>query len=129
MSQWTPSSKIAVRDAGARGRGVFALRDLAEGELVEEVLVIPLSAAEAAGARERGGVLEDYLFAWDLEDESWAYAVATGCAPLYNHSATPNVSLARDFSAKVLRFFALRPVRAGEELCFDYDCPLWFEPA
>jgi SET domain-containing protein len=127
MNELVHSAKVVVRSAGPRGRGVFATRDLVPDELVEEVLVLPISESEAAAARAGGGVLEDYLFAWVPDDPTRALAVGTGFAPFYNHSPHPNVSLRRDVEGRRLRFVAIRPVQAGEELLFDYDCPLWFD--
>jgi hypothetical protein len=71
--------------------------------------------------------LKDYYFAWD--DKS--VAIVLGYGALYNHSNNPNADVEYLFEEQRLNFVALRDVRRGEEICFDYrtdEMPeLWFD--
>jgi uncharacterized protein len=117
---------IRVAHSSGAGKGVFATRDFATGDVIEicPVLVIPFPDAEGVLA----SLLGDYAYGWD---EDRAIAVALGCGSLYNH-ATPNNA---DYAAEDddhLVIYAKAPIATGEEILIDYtgggDKPLWFTP-
>ena len=120
-----PPSAVEVRPAGERGRGVFAARDLAAGEVVERAAVLVLPAAEASAVQET--VLGSYVFGW--RD---SVAVGLGFASLYNHAWDPNLDYFRRFDEVCLEFVARRAITAGEELTISYTSgnphrsDLWF---
>lgn len=122
---------VEVRSAGAKGRGVFALQDIAVGELIERAPVIPVSEAEI----DPNTTLAHYVFEWggEVAGEGTGLAVALGYASLYNHSYTPNSRYDRDYGTTELVVMAIRPIKAGEEITFNYNGvpdrmdPLWFE--
>lgn len=124
----TPSSRIKLKKMKEKGWGVFASAPFLAGEVVEECPVYVLEPADSSAVEKSGGDLVHYLFTWGQDGRQDQCAIAFGYASLYNHSSTPNVCLARDPERKVLRFVALRNVRAEEELCYDYAIPLWFKP-
>ena len=87
-----PSSPAGLRigETPARGRGVFAARRFAAGEVIERAPVIVFSRAivqPLAGTR-----LDDYWFWWDETHN----CLGLGCASLYNHAAPANARFARD---------------------------------
>jgi SET domain-containing protein len=47
---------------------------------------------------------------------------------IYNHSSNPNVELEDGPDPDTMSVIALRDIKAGEELTYDYDTDLWFEP-
>jgi hypothetical protein len=108
-----PPSGIEVRPAGARGRGVFAARDFAAGEVVERAPVLVLPASEAPAAQET--VLGSYVFGW--RD---SVAVGLGLASLYNHAWEPNLDYFRRLDEGCLEFVTRRAVSVGEELTINY---------
>lgn len=119
---------LEIRDAGARGRGVFAARDIPEGALIEEcpVIVVPEEQVEALGET----VLGDYYFRWGgTGDEA---AIALGFGSLYNHSDAPNAMYVRQREARLLVFFAVKAIAAGDEILVSYNggfgdrSPVWF---
>lgn len=120
---------IAVRDAGPRGRGVFATRDFEEGETIEDCPVIEVPEAELPALAST--VLSSYFFQWGgTGDEG---AVALGYGSLYNHTNDPNAMYVRKRAHKLLSFVALRPIAAGEEITVSYHggfgqrTKVWFE--
>jgi len=115
------------------GRGVAALRQIRSGELIERspVIVIPESDRAAVDASTVGM----HIFMWehgttgeDLYSGRGRAAVVLGFASLLNHSAEPNCRLVRHIDALAMDVIALRDIPAGEELRFDYNMTLWFEP-
>lgn len=120
---------IAVRDAGPRGRGVFATRDFEEGETIEDCPVIEVPEAELPALAST--ILSSYFFQWGgTGDEG---AVALGYGSLYNHTNEPNAMYVRKRELKLLSFVALRPIAAGEEITVSYHggfgqrTKVWFE--
>jgi hypothetical protein len=53
--------------------------------------------------------------------------IAFGPINLLNHSGKPNVLLTRDRKNMLIKMYAGRNLKSGEELVVDYDCDLWFE--
>ena len=69
-----------------KGRGVFARRPIAAGEVFETAPVLVVPAAEWSSIEKT--VFFDYTFEWGWEGET--AAIALGYGSLYNHSYTPN---------------------------------------
>ena len=75
--------------------------------------------------------LFDYYFTWGGEGEKTA--VALGYGSIYNHSYSANADHANDHTANVIRIYAHRDIRKGEEITINYggqaDChdPVWFD--
>jgi SET domain-containing protein len=46
---------------------------------------------------------------------------------MFNHKRTPNVAWERDIPLQSIRYFALRDIAEGEELCISYGPKLWFK--
>jgi SET domain-containing protein len=110
----TPNSGLEVR-RGRRGRGVFATRGFAEGELIETCPTVQLADAEVTGR------LGDYVYT-SVKDGD--VLIVLGYGMLYNHAARPNVEYVQD-EPSTMRFVALRDVSAGEELTIDYGEEWW----
>lgn len=113
---------VRVAKAPGRGRGVFAMRAIEPGEVIEVCPVVPLSRACGLSMPQS---FEDYIYHWDGDNEAAAFAAAGGYGSFYNHSSQPNAGLEYDFEDNELTFRALRPIAAGEEVRFDYG-DIWF---
>jgi len=120
---------VEVRDAGPRGRGVFATRAFEEGETVEDCPVIEVPEAELPALAST--ILASYFFQWGgTGDEG---AVALGYGSLYNHTNTPNAMYVRKRELRLISFVAVRPIAAGEEITVSYHggfgqrTKVWFE--
>ena len=118
--------KIACVKVSGKGRGIVATAAIAAGEVIERSPVLPLALADS----EVPG-LSDYAMAWeenlDDGDPAKACCIGLGYLVIYNHCATPNVSLDHHYDSNEISVIALRDIAAGEELCYDYAVPLWFE--
>jgi hypothetical protein len=121
---------LSVRPSLEKGRGVFAERDFAEGELVERCPTLLFPPEQRLPIR--ATLLEDYFFNWfPVED---VVALPVGYAMLYNHSPSPDVAYhCRPEAGNVMDFVALRPIAAGQEVTDNYGehaadrTPMWFE--
>ena len=95
---------VEVAAAGAKGHGVFAVREFVRGETV-----IAGRAIGYPARRTRMSVQVD-----------WARHVEMDApATLLNHSCAPNLGV-RENEWRAYDFVALRDILAGEELAFDY---------
>lgn len=54
-------------------------------------------------------------------------ALALGLGSMFNHMRIPNVAWERDTLMQVIRYFTLRDIERGEELCISYGSKLWFQ--
>jgi SET domain-containing protein len=105
-----------------KGRGVFARRDIKKGEVLEIAPVIPM----ASKAVMPGETPDGYLLMWQDDVKGQEHALVLGYVMLYNHSDTPNIGMTSDFDAQTITVTALRPIKCGEELAWDYSCEIWF---
>lgn len=125
LTQTPPT--LEVRAVPGKGRGVFAAREIAEGEILDEAHVLLLSAEDSE--RLEATPLGHHYFHWDgEEDDGWQGAVALGIVSLVNHSANANAGVWQDYERQLLILEALRPIAAGEEIVIDYEIDLWFDP-
>jgi hypothetical protein len=120
---------VYLADTGtAKGRGVFARRDFAAGELVEECPVLLLSVPFWVLPQE----IQRVVFNWGaLARIAAGDAVALGYGSMYNHDNPANLTYQADPGKLTLKFIAVRPIRAGEELTINYNSlgggPTWDE--
>jgi hypothetical protein len=106
------------------GRGVFATRAIARGEVIEAcpMLVVDDEQGEALAIGAEG-----YVFGWG----DGATALALGYGSLYNHSFTPNATTLETPDELVVT--ALDDIAADEEIFINYtgtgtdSGDLWFD--
>jgi SET domain-containing protein len=99
---------VEVRDAGSKGRGVFARRAFAQGEFLfrrRHSRVLRSDGLDQASEWDR-------LHLCELGFDRFAVLAPPGC--YLNHSCDPN---AMRHGVKV---FAWRPIAAGDEITIDY---------
>jgi SET domain-containing protein len=122
---------LSVRPSPGKGRGVFAERRFAQGELIERAPVLVLPPADQAHVAQTR--LDDYCYAWGESRE--LLALALGYGSLYNHAFAPNALYQRQPELDALDFIALRDIEPGEEITINYNgrpddpTPLWFSEA
>ena len=111
--------RIAVRSSGIHGRGVFARRPLREDETVCEYKGEIISEAEVARRYPENMQGLNHTFIFGIAHDHNIDGGAKGnIARWINHSCEPNC----DTYEKDKRMFirAIRDIRPGEELSYDY---------
>ena len=112
--------KITVKDSPLHGLGVFALVEIAEGEVIELCPYIVIDDDDLADDNR----LNDYLFS--SPDQEGDYLVVLGCAMMYNHDDKPNAEWEiDDDDNRFIRFTALRSIKVGEEITQNYGADYW----
>jgi SET domain-containing protein len=110
---------VIVRRSRIQGRGVFATRDIAEGELIIEYSGALITHADADAQCEDEAMRRHHTFLFAIDDH---YVVDGGCggndARYINHSCEPNCESV--ISHRRVFIHAVRDVQAGEELLYDY---------
>ena len=111
--------RIQVRRSGVHGKGVFALQDLAEGEVLIEYVGEIITWKEALRRHPHDPQDPNHTFYFHIDDGRVIDALYGGNASRWiNHSCNPNCE-ADEVEGRVF-IKALRPIRAGEELSYDY---------
>ncbi len=108
---------ITYRDTASAGRGVFACRQIAQGEIIERapVIVIPPGDLDLIDKT----ILNSYYFLWGRDGASGA--IALGVGSLFNHSANPNADYRKRFAEQIIEFIAIREIQDGEEISINYN--------
>jgi SET domain-containing protein len=115
---WPIPAKWAT---AAKGRGVFALRDIHKGETVERCWVMPIPVAESK-ATLTIPTINRYLFPWTDGQR----AMLSGEGLLYNFDSIdatkrpPNMECVLRRGISAVEFRSLRDIRMDEELTWDY---------
>jgi uncharacterized protein len=111
--------RIQVRRSGVHGRGVYALRPLAEGETVIEYLGEVISWKEALRRHPTNPDDPNHTFFFHLDDRHVIDAGVGGNAARWiNHACAPNCEADEQDGRVFIK--ALRKIKAGEELFYDY---------
>ncbi len=111
--------RIQVRRSGVHGRGVFALCEIAEGEALIEYVGEIISWEEAQRRHPHDPSDPNHTFYFHVDDGRVIDALHGGNASRWiNHSCDANC-MADEENGRVF-IKALRNIRAGEELNYDY---------
>jgi SET domain-containing protein len=106
--------RTEVRKSGIRGKGLFAREDIRKGEIV---FIKSGHIVDYKEAKELDKRLGDYSL--QITDKFFlcprTEREVKDIAIFINHSCNPNVG-----PDGQITFVALRDIRAGEELCYDY---------
>ena len=99
---------VEVRDAGSKGRGVYALRDFGPGEFIfrrRHARIVTLEELDALSD-------DDRMHLCELDWTTFAILRPPGA--YLNHSCDPNAMRSG------VKVFAWRPIRADDEIVIDY---------
>ena len=115
-----PSSRrLQVRKSGIHGKGVFALRDFAEGETLIEYLGEIISWDEAQKRHPHDPANPNHTFYFHIDDTRVIDGLHQGNAAKWiNHACDGNCE-ADEVKGRIF-IKALRNIHAGEELNYDY---------
>lgn len=113
---------IEMRKSPIHGYGVFATEDIHPGEVLEEVMFLPVP----------NNVLNNYIFRYprantpNAENIPVEAAIPLGFGCIYNHSNTPNASWYTDIKRKLFVFYVLARITKDQEIRTYYgDASYW----
>jgi len=105
------SGKVESREKPGSGRGVFALETIASGEVIAawggRVILSSEFTFLPESVRKLSLQIEDDFFLIPQGGEN--------AADFINHSCDPNAGMAGQ-----IMVVAMRPIKPGEEICYDY---------
>ena len=111
--------RIQVRRSGVHGKGVFALQDLAEGETLIEYVGEIISWDEAQDRHPHDPKDPNHTFYFHVNEDRVIDALHGGNSSRWiNHSCNPNCEADEENERIFIK--ALRNIKAGEELSYDY---------
>lgn len=115
------AAEILEVRACPHGRGVFALKEFSEGDLIQAfdgvtVTTHPKSPPWKRWALIVGRTREGRHLFWDEEPEGSAYYWSN----FLDHDGNPNVRFLIDMRQGRACLIAVRPIGAGDELLMDY---------
>ncbi|MBS0447801.1 MAG: SET domain-containing protein-lysine N-methyltransferase [Proteobacteria bacterium] len=129
MSRTAPAApsprgrRLQVRLSGVHGKGVFALRPIAKDERVIEYTGEVITWKEALRRHPHDPDDPDHTFYFHIDDRHVIDGKVNGNAAKWiNHACDPNCEADEEEGRIYIR--ALRPIRPGEELNFDYGLVL-----
>jgi SET domain-containing protein len=115
----TDSRRIQIRRSGVHGKGVFALRDIAEGEAIIEYVGAIISWKEAQRRHPHDPGDPNHTFYFHIDENRVIDALVGGNSSRWiNHSCDPNCEADEQDGRVFIK--ALRNIAAGEELNYDY---------
>ena len=122
MSKKAPpgaSRRIQTRRSGVHGKGVFAVQDIAEGETLIEYLGQIISWPEAQERHPHDPTDPNHTFYFHIDETRVIDALVGGNSSRWiNHACAPNCEA--DEAGGRIFIKALRNIKAGEELNYDY---------
>ena len=113
--------RILCMSTAERGRGVFAVRDLEAGDVLEDCPVLEIPRTEEEWVTK--SFLSDYVFEWGPEFDRMAFVLGLGM--MYNHSYEPNARYVHVQEMGLIRFVAIQRIKTGDEITINYN----FDPA
>lgn len=108
--------KVEVRKTPNKGRGVFALQDFDEGEIIESCPVINITPDERK--RLEKTIFNYYIYPWRSTRSG---SLALGYGSIYNHSFNPNADWKQNFKTNSMVYRAIKPIKKGEEILVNYN--------
>ena len=119
--------KIKVKKSELHGIGVFATKNIMEGEIIEEcpILLIPIKEEKLLDQTH----LYNYYYEWDKNYN----VILLGFGSIYNHSYNANSEFNEDYKNETMILTAIKDIKEGEEITVNYNGDfnnkekVWFE--
>jgi len=108
---------VIVAKTKNKGRGVLAEKNIAADTVLEIAPVIILPGSDRKLLDET--LLHDYIFEWG--DAKQECCIALGYVSLYNHAYLSNCEYEMNFKKQLITVTTVKNVKAGEELCINYN--------
>ena len=115
--------RLQIRRSGVHGKGVFAVQDIAEGEVLIEYTGEVIGWQEAQDRHPHDPLQPNHTFYFHVDEDRVIDANFGGNSSRWiNHSCDP--SCFADEQEGRIFITALRNIAAGEELSYDYGLML-----
>ena len=116
----TPTGRrIQTRLSGVHGKGVFAVQDIAKGEVLVEYVGEIISWKEALRRHPHDPKDPNHTFYFQIDEDHVIDAKYGGNSSRWiNHSCAPNCEADEEGGRVFIK--ALRKIKAGQELFYDY---------
>ena len=106
---------VVVKDAGGKGKGLFAKRDFKKGEIILYVDLSKIKKRYTLKEIEESGIDSEH---WEYVGHG-KYVLDYSPSSYVNHSCDPNAYI--EFKKLSERYLiALKPIKKGEEITKDY---------
>ena len=127
LSKPSVGRRIQTRRSGVHGKGVFALSDIEKGEIIIEYVGEVITWKEALRRHPHDPKDPNHTFYFHIDQKHVIDALYGGNSSRWiNHSCKPNCQ--PDEEEGRVFITAIRDIKAGEELSYDYglviDAPL-----
>jgi len=106
--------KTRIKNTPKMGRGIFAERDINEGDIVE------VSPCLVFNKKDEWTIQETELKMYVFSDERGGSVLALGIGSLFNHSKRPNVTYFYNNNTNTVVFTATRKISKGTQLFINY---------
>lgn len=103
---------IAIKKAGNKGKGIFALKDFKKDEII---LHIDGEVIETGNPASLSKDIQDHCFPFDKKDKIGKYVLPKSPWKYLNHSCDPNAGIKNNRD-----IVAMKAIKKGEEITFDY---------
>ncbi|GKT23564.1 SET domain-containing protein-lysine N-methyltransferase [Acidovorax sp. SUPP3334] len=114
-----PGRRLQTRRSGVHGKGVFAVQDIAEGEVLIEYTGEVITWQEAQDRHPHDPAQPNHTFYFHVDEDHVIDAKFAGNSSRWiNHSCAPNC-FADEQDGRIF-ITALRDIAAGDELNYDY---------
>lgn len=117
------SANLSVRQSMIHGRGVFANQPVPKGELVLEIDDSEPVLDRGQLSPEQAIFIDVFVAVDGTQKTTWMKSPER----FINHSCEPNTYVRTDMRSGVRRTWALKNIRMGEELTWDYALNIWEE--
>lgn len=121
MIRSSSKRRYVTRSSGIHGKGVFAKESIRKGARIIEYRGVRSSMEEACERPPSDLANPHHTFIFELDDGTVIDAGIRGNAARWiNHSCDPNCEAIEDEDGRMF-IHAMRSIRAGEELTYDYQ--------
>ncbi len=108
-------TKIEIKESPGKGLGVFAIKDIVKGEIIEECHILTLPHLNGKGYP----VLPNYRFYWPMINPI-KFVLPLGYGGIYNHNDINNAYWREHPRYEAFQFYATKPIFLGQEICIYY---------
>jgi uncharacterized protein len=114
---------VSVRESKIHGQGVFANEAFLKGDMVLEIDDSDPVLDRGSLTPEQEIFIDVFVAVDGKQKTTWMKSPER----FINHSCDPNTYVLTDLSSGVRRVWALKNIRKGEELTWDYALNIWEE--